>query len=164
MKFRVNKGQKIPQLLGKPGFEGERIILKEGDELEGPPWWMDEFANRMTPLDEDGNPIEHRQIAALSGDLASAKAHEKVSILEKLIADNETLRASLEPELEKAKQEADAAAAEFEKKRAAREKANQERAGGDKPRPAGGQPRREPAVRKVAEGGGDEPIAVPDNQ
>lgn len=121
MKFRVNPGQKIPRMFideatGKP----KNDTLVGGMEVEGPPWWADEFAGRMTPLDESGNPVDPRALASLSQDLATAKAHEKVSILQDIMAKNPSLADALKPQLAQAEDEAAAAVADLEAKRAMR--------------------------------------------
>jgi len=121
MQFRVNEGQRIPQLVTEPGKPPERRILVGGDVVEGPPFWIEEFAGRMTPLDDKGNPIDQRAMAGLV-DLATAKAHERVSILEEMIRANPgVVGDALQPQLDKAKADAEQARLEMEARRAAKE-------------------------------------------
>lgn len=135
MQFKVNDGQKIPH--GGPDPTSGvyvRRFLDPGEIVEGPPWWVDEFRGRMTPLDDAGNPIDDRALSAMSVDLATAKAHERVTILEDMIARHPGVVADgLKPELEKAKAEAESARADLEAKRATKGPAPQI----GKARPAG---------------------------
>jgi hypothetical protein len=119
MKFRVNEGQQIPQVQGVPGG-ARRVMLKAGDEVDGPDWWAREFAGRMTPLDENGNPVDLQMIEARSQDLATAKAHERIALLREMSERNPSLAEALKPELEKAEKDAQAAQEEFAKRIAER--------------------------------------------
>lgn len=114
MKFRVNDGHTIQRLEGQPNGEALSITLVAGDQVEGPPWWAEEFSGRMTPLDDQGQPID------LSIDLPTAKALERVSLLEDMIARNPTVAEALQGELAKAQADATSARAHLAQTRAER--------------------------------------------
>jgi hypothetical protein len=115
MKFIVNQGQRIPY---RPeGHGGGTLFYTGGEIVEGPTWWAREFNGRMTPLDDQGNKIDLAHIEAMQADLESAKAHERVTLLEDIISRSQgMIRDALMPELEKAKAEAAASQEEFAKK------------------------------------------------
>lgn len=109
MRFKVNPGQAIPQFRHEPGKDPERVVYREGDFLEGPPAWAEEFQGRMTPVDDEGNPLPGMELNELTRDMATAKAHEKLQYLQDLIKRSPSLEGTLKGELERAQRENDEA-------------------------------------------------------
>ena len=129
MIFRVLPNQQIPHFRHEPPNKPERIMLVEGDEIEGPEWWTREFSGRMVPLDDEGQPvIDPRMLRALAGGLATARAHEKVTLLEQAIAESPALADVLQPKLDEARAKAEEAQAAFQERQAARQTPAQARA------------------------------------
>lgn len=112
MKFRVNKGF---ELGCQPPDNGDWVLLKEGDEVEGPPNWVNDFAWQMSPLTAEGKAIDPKALQAMPEQLklaAGAQPHERVGMLKDMLAKSESMTESLRPELERAEREADDAAKE----------------------------------------------------